>query len=192
MNKIRVVILSIIIGALFFLFQNKEINPLSVVNAQTCSPPAQVTNVAIIFPSCVGDVCNFTQGSCTWSTVAGATNYKVIITEVETGTVITNQQVGSTVTSIIFSVAESNTYKCDISAINSCGATGTAGTASLLCKVDAAVTTTPTPTPTVTTTPTPVPALAPVIPVTGNNMSLMILGIVSIMLIIGGITLFRF
>lgn len=190
MNKIHVVILSIIIGALFFLFQNKEINPVPVVNAQTCPVPAQVTNVAVTFPSCVGDVCNFTQGSCTWSTVIDATNYKVIVTDIETGVIVTNQQINSATTSATFPVTQTNTYKCDISAINSCGAIGAVGTASLLCKVDAAVTTTPTPTPIPTLTPTLTPV--PVMPVTGSNVPLMLFSIVGIVLIISGITLFRF
>jgi hypothetical protein len=203
MNKIRVVILYIIIGLFLFIFQNKEINPVPAANAQTCPIPAQVTNVAVIFPSCVGTVCNFTQGSCTWATVSGAINYKVMITDVETSAVVPNQQVDPANNSVIFSVAESNTYKCDVSAINSCGATGAIGTASLFCKVDAAVTTpTPTPTPTVaptvvptsmpTVAPTVVPTPIPVMPVTGDNVPLMLFGFLSIVLIISGITLFRF
>jgi hypothetical protein len=187
MKKIRVVFLSLFVVAFFLLFQNKELNFLQKANAQTCTVPAQVTGVSITFPSCVGTSCNFTQGSCSWGAVTGATSYHVVVTEVETNVSKLNQTIATTSASIIFPVTESNTYKCDVSAINSCG-TGTTGTASLLCKVDAGVSATPTPTPIPTLTPTP----APVIPVTGNSTPLMLFGILSMVLIIGGIAAFRF
>lgn len=177
---------------LFFLFlQTIKILSLPVANAQSCQTPAQVQNVLVTYPSCVGDVCNFTQGNCSWGSVSGATANHVVITEVETGTTIMDQQLDVSVTSTVFSVKESNTYKCDVSAVNSCGA-GVAGTSSLLCKVDGAVTTTP-------PLPTSVPPYtnnqltqSPVVtlPVAGNTNPLLVLGIGGSVLILIGVTLF--
>jgi hypothetical protein len=144
----------------------------SIAEAQTCSLPAQVTGVNITFPSCTGDVCNFTQGQCTWGNVSGATNYQVTVKVVETNATVATQQVSSSITSLTFPVAQSNTYKCDVSAINSCG-TGPSGTASLLCKVDAAVTTAPSPVQT-QNQPITVPQTSTnnqKVPVTGNTDS---------------------
>lgn len=127
------------------------LNSLSVFSspslyAQSCTLPAQVQNVVITYPNCEAGTCNFTQGRCSWAQVTGATGYSVVITAVSTSTQVLNQQVGA-VTSQVFTVATSDTYKCDVSAINSCG-TGTAGTSTLYCKVDFVPTLTPTPTPT--------------------------------------------
>jgi len=163
---------------------SKTIAPASVplAHAQTCSVPSQVQNVSITFPSCTGDVCNFTQGSCAWNSVTGATQYQVTVTEVETGTTILTQQFDGSVTSTNFSVHESNTYKCDVAAINSCG-TGPTGTASLLCKVDAAVTSTP------TTATNNTPLVPKTLPVTGSTDNVVFIMIGSIACIIAGITL---
>jgi hypothetical protein len=165
------------IGFLSFAANN------TVVFAQSCTIPAQVSNVAITFPSCTGDVCNFTQGQCTWGSVSGATNYQVKITKTETNTVVSDQQVSSSTTSITFPVTESSTYKCDVSAVNACG-TGTAGTSSLLCKVDAAVTTGPTQAQ-VAPTARPVATRAPV-PVTGSPTTLLYYGFGGALLVLSG------
>lgn len=112
--------------------------------AQSCPTPAQVQNVLVEFPNCVGDVCNFTEASCSWSSVAGATKYQLTITEVDSNTVVKNEQIEAAVTRVVFPITQNKTYKCDVSAINSCGTSGAAGSHSLLCEVDAAVAT-PTP-----------------------------------------------
>jgi len=188
MNKI--VSKVVLIGSSSFLFsflQSKNILPAPIANAQTCPTPDQVPNVLVTYPSCVGNVCNFTQGSCSWGTVSGTTKNQVTITEVETGTVISDQQVDAATTNLAFPVKESNTYKCDVSAINSCGATGPAGTNSLLCKVDGAVTTSPVPPVSQNNQPLQTPMT---LPVTGNTTPLFMLTIGGTFLLIIGVTLF--
>jgi len=185
-------VLIALVGIISLLFIINISSPLSsvvpVVNAQSCTTPSQVQNVLVTFPSCdTSGVCNFTQGSCTWAATTGATSYQVNVTEVETGASIVNTQVTSSVTSEVFNVNQSNTYKCDVSAINSCGTSGPSGSYSLLCKVDAAVTVTVTPAP----IQPPAPTSPPKLPPTGSNDSIYFtLG--SAILIIGGIALFVF
>lgn len=181
MNKLKPVKLTgigLLLLAMFFLVHQKA----GEVYAQACTVPAQVPNVAITFPSCNGSNCDFTQGSCSWGSVTDATGYQVTITEVETSRTIQSQQVASTVSTNTFPVAESNTYRCDVTASNSCGS-GQAGTASLLCKVDAAVTSTP-----AATVPPATPA--PKLPVTGSNTPLFLLaGSALIIVAMGGVLL---
>lgn len=113
---------------------------------QSCPIPAQVQNVLVEFPNCVGDICNFTQASCSWNSVAGATKYQLTITEVDTSTIIKNGEEEAAITRVVFPITQNRTYKCEVSAKNSCGASGQSGSHSLLCEVDAAVVT-PTPIP---------------------------------------------
>ncbi len=121
--------------------------PPQASTSQSCPTPAQVQNVQVEFPNCVGDVCNFTEASCSWTSVAGATKYQLKISQVESGEVVRNEQIEAAVTRVQFAVTQNKTYKCEVSAINSCGATGPVGSHQLLCEVDAAVAT-PTPPPT--------------------------------------------
>jgi hypothetical protein len=148
-----------------------------------CSVPGQVTGVSITYPNCVSGNCNFAQGSCAWVAVTGATTYNVTISAVETSTTILTQSVTSPTVSLAFPVATSSTYKCDVAAVNSCG-TGTVGTSSLLCRVDAVASPSPTIAPTVapTATPTVTPSIAPVIESPGSNI-LSILGFSGLILI---------
>jgi len=134
---------------------SEEQTPVTVQET-TCPTPSQVQNVLVEFPNCVGDACNFTQASCSWGSVAGATQYQVKISQVESGEVVRDDKVEAATTRIEFSIVQNKTYKCDISAINSCGVSGAAGSHSLLCAVDALVET-PTPQP---LTPTPTIAKA--------------------------------
>lgn len=122
-------------------------------NQANCALPAQVQNVKIDFPNCVGDQCNFTQAGCSWTSIQGATKYQVTITQVDDGASVANEQVDASVTNKIFNVKDGFTYKCDIAAVNSCGTAGAAGSNTLLCKVDAAVDTPP-------PTATPIPQVA--------------------------------
>ncbi len=114
--------------------------------AQTCPAPGQVQNVLVEFPNCTGDVCNFTEASCTWGALAGATKYNVAITEAETNTNTKTEEVDASANRMTFPVNANKTYKCDVSAINSCGTSGVAGSHSLFCAVDALVEATPIPT----------------------------------------------
>ncbi len=117
---------------------------LARVSAQACTTPAQVPNVIISYPACdANNLCNFTQATCTWGAVSGAATYSVKSTEVETSTIVYNQSVAATLFTATFPITQGKTYKCEVSAVNSCGTAGPAGTHSLLCQVDAAVTTTP-------------------------------------------------
>src|SRR5258708_5916344 len=67
-----------------FAYLSKTPSLSTPVAYAQCSLPPQVQNVSVTFPNCVGNSCNFTQGSCTWGGVTGATKYQVTITEVET------------------------------------------------------------------------------------------------------------
>lgn len=115
--------------------------PGAGTNQAACALPEAVQNVKIDFPNCVGDQCNFTQASCSWTSLVGATKYQVTVTQVDDGTSISNEAVDASVTTKTFDVKDGFTYKCDVSAINSCGTAGAAGSNTLLCKVDAAVAT---------------------------------------------------
>lgn len=145
-------------------------------HAQTCTTPAQVPNVEVTYPSCVGDQCNFTQASCSWGQVTGAANYQVTATEVESGSIVFNQSVVSTTTSVTFNITQNKTYKCDVAAKNSCGTSGPIGTHSLLCAADAAVTTNPTSPPVVAN---------PTIPAVGSTLYTITAGFAVIFLVAG-------
>lgn len=110
---------------------------ISSAHAQACPLPAAPTNVLVEYPGCQGDNCSLAQASCSWGAVAGATSYSVKITEVETTTIIKSETV-TTNNTYIFPVTQNRTYRCEVSAINSCG-TGPAGQHELLCKVEGLV-----------------------------------------------------
>lgn len=162
-----------VIGLTVYLLQSQqdvrsrasEEQAPAVVQQTSCPIPSQVQNVQVEFPNCVGDICNFTQASCSWGSVAGATKYQLKITQVESGETVRDEQVEAAVTKVEFPVVQNKTYKCEVSAINSCGSTGAAGSHSLLCAVDALVSTPtpapPKPTSTLIPTSTPTPTLIP-------------------------------
>lgn len=117
-------------------------------SAQSCPAPGAVPNVLVEYPNCIGEVCNFNKASCTWGSVAGATKYKLVITESDTQTIVRDEEVEASINRVEFDINQGMTYKCDISAINSCGAVGVLTSHSLLCETDAVPTTQSTPTPT--------------------------------------------
>lgn len=102
--------------------------------AQSCPLPGAPTNVLVEYPGCVGDNCSLVQASCSWGAVAGATSYSVKITETDTSTLIKSETV-TTNDTYIFPVTQNRTYRCEVSAINSCG-TGPASQHELLCEVE--------------------------------------------------------
>ncbi len=173
----------------------------AVVQQTTCPVPAQVQNVRVEFPNCVGDICNFTQASCSWGSVSGATQYQLKVSQVESGEIVKNEKVGAAALRIEFPIVQNKTYRCEISGINACGASGLSGSHALLCAVDALVATptSPPPTPTIkptstpaptstlipTTTPTPQPTIA----ATGSFNSGIAIGLGTIVLILTGIAL---
>ena len=153
------------------------------VSAQTCTTPAQVTGVLVSYPACdANNLCNFTQATCSWGVVSGAVSYQIKVTEVESGTIVYNQSATSTTTTVTFSITQNKTYKCDVSAVNSCGTVGPAGTHSLLCQVDAAVTTTPT---TALIVATPTLVVKPTVPPVGSSLLAITTGIAAVFLLTG-------
>jgi len=158
----------------------------SVSFAQTCTPPATVTGVLVEYPECDGDSCSFVQASCSWDTVSGATSYNYTITEVDTGAQIQTASVDSSTLRVVFPITQERTYKCDVFATNSCGASGGTGTHSLLCSADALLDETPTPT--TAPTSTPVPTKAPIEAPGGFEMTAIILGGITLVLL-GGLAL---
>lgn len=151
--------------------------------------------------------CAFDTASCSWDAVTGAASYNIKITQVESGTVIRNDSVGASTTRIVFPVIQGKTYQCDISAVNSCGATGGTGSHSLTCEVGgifpsvtpiptvpAGVTVFPTATPTfppaATTAPTIITQITPTptLPPTGDLSTTIVMGVGGVILaILGGI-----
>lgn len=126
------------------------------VTAQACTTPAQVSGIAVNYPSCVGGQCSFVEADCAWGAVSDAANYSVKVTEVESNSIVKNVQVQSTATSYTFPVTQGKTYRCEIAAVNACGTAGPAGSAEALCEIDGlTVSTAPSATPTPTPKPSP-------------------------------------
>jgi len=146
-------LLGVVILTLYLLSQQQDVRSRAdqpvdeqVSQQQSCPTPAQVQNVQVEFPNCTGDVCNFTEAACSWNAVAGATKYKLTVTQVESAAVVKNEEVDAALNRVVFPITQNKTYKCDVSAINSCGAVGVAGSHSLFCEVDALLDPTPAPT----------------------------------------------
>ena len=162
-------------------------------NAQTCSAPAAASGVTVEYPGCNGASCDLAQASCAWNSQSDASSYNVTVTEVETGTVIKNNesQLSST-TKVLFPITQGRTYKCDVVAVSSCGGLAAATSDQLLCEADALIDT-PTPSPTVAVIPTkPVipPTATPTIASPGGILqTVTLLGGVMIV-IVGGVLLF--
>lgn len=124
-----------------------------------CTPPGTVNNVLVEYPSCTGDQCLFDQASCSWSAVDGAVTYTLKVTEVDSGNVVKSESLNASTTRTTFPITNGKTYKCDVTAVNACGASGGTGTHSLLCKTDGLFpTNTPAPTTPVSPPPTSPPA----------------------------------
>lgn len=132
-----------------------------------CQTPGGVQNVSIEYPNPKPDNSGFifTEANCSWSQVSGAANYIVTVTEVDSGTKVKNNEtVNSGTTKIIFPVTNGKTYKCDVTAANTCGTTGPIGTDTALCQTSVVASPAPTATPGPTSTPAPAaptPTLAP-------------------------------
>lgn len=160
-----------------------------------CPAPTAVQNVLVEFPGCEGDICQFTQASCSWDPNTEATSYNVTVTEVETGTPVqSNVSYPSSTTKIIFPINQGFTYKCDVSAVSSCGGISVASSHELLCEADALLPTeapTPTPVPPTETPqeptatpipPTPAPSIAPP---GGPLQTVAIIGGIAVILVAG-------
>lgn len=177
----RLLILSLFIFSIFFFVPSK-------VNAQTCTPPATATGVTVEYPGCpTGTTCDLAQASCSWNSQSDAASYNITVTEVETGTIIkNNESQPSSTTKVLFPITQKRTYKCDVVAVSSCGGLAAAATDQLLCEADALIDT-PTPVP---PTPTPIPPTKPPPPKAGASYgAIALLGGVIVM-VVGGVLLF--
>lgn len=180
MDKKKIIIITIIVVLLsagiivgvYLASQRQTIQSQADVNTAddssgaggACETPGTVENVRVEYPSCQGDQCSFTEASCSWDAVSGASKYALKITEVDSNSVVKTEE--STGTRVVFPVTQGKTYQCDVSAINSCGNTGGVGSDSLLCAVEGLVST-PAPTaaptaPPVIATQAPIPTPVPV------------------------------
>jgi hypothetical protein len=148
--------------------------------SSSCQTPAAITGVTITYPDCSDTTCNFNQGTCTWNSSANAANYTVVVTNAGSGTGVYNQSVPAGTTKVAFPVTNGQTYKCDVTGVNSCGQNGATGTQTLLCQVDQAASPSPT-TPPVVNQPPPVQ-----LPATGMFENTLLFGGISLFLIIVG------
>ncbi len=157
--------------------------------AQACAAPAAATGVQVEFPSCNGTDCDLTQASCKWNAQSDAASFNVTVTEVETNTIIkNNESEPASTTKISFAITQGKTYKCDVVAVSACGGLAAASSDSLLCQADALVST-PTATLAPTATPTTRPTATPTIAKPGGEVqSIALIGAV-LFAIIGGVVL---
>jgi len=143
-------------GTVYLVKQQQEIRSRAQSTDSACTLPGAVTNVQIEYPNCQGNDCFFEEANCSWDAVTGAVTYNLKIAELDTGSVVKEETLNSGTTKVVFSVTQGKTYKCDITAVNSCGQTGGTGSDTRLCKVEGIVaTSTPTPTVPLETSPTP-------------------------------------
>lgn len=146
--------------------------------AQACTTPGTPSNVLITYPACTGVNCDSTQATCTWAAATGATSYSVQVTQAGTGAVIATQSLSSSTLTYTFPVTSGQTYTCSVSAVNSCGTAGVAGTFSLLCQTDALV------------NPTAAPALPSSPPVSGSPVPLIVTSIIGFVILTFGAMMF--
>lgn len=155
---------------------------ITPTTAGACAVPDVVSNVEFNYPSCAGTQCNFTEASCSWAAVNGATSYSVKITQVDSGTITSTNSVTSPGVTFSFPVEQGKTYRCDISAVSTCGTSGPAGSAQELCAVDGQVGS-----PVPTTRPQVIPTVVP----TGDVSTTMLVGFGGLVVaIIGGLLFF--
>jgi hypothetical protein len=155
--------------------------------SQTCTAPATPTGVQVEYPGCSGTDCDLAQASCKWDTQADASSYNLTITEVETSTIVkNNESEPSSTTKIEFPITQGKTYKCDVVAVSACGGLSTAASDQLLCQADAIL---DTPTPTVIPpTATPIPPTPTIANPGGVVQTVALIGGV-LLAIVGGIVL---
>lgn len=158
--------------------------------AQACAAPAAATGVQVEFPGCNGTQCDLTQASCKWNSQSDAASYNVTVTEVETNTIIkNNESEPAGTTKILFPITQGKTYKCSVVAVSACGGLAAAAEDQLLCQADALIST-PTPTIAPTATPTPPPPTpTPTIAKPGGIIQTIALVGGVLLAIVGGIVL---
>lgn len=159
------------------------------VTGGACQTPSAVSGVELNYPSCEGTQCNFAEASCTWAAVNGAVSYTVKVTQVESGTVTKTTTVAAPTATSAFPVEQGKTYRCDITAVNSCGTSGEAGSAQAICEVDGQVSS-PTTASTQSLQPTS-PQVIPTVVATGDTNTTMMVGIGGVVIaILGGLAFF--
>jgi hypothetical protein len=152
-----------------FLPSAQESTQTQTAQGGSCPAPGTPATVTLSYPLCesVGggpETCVFEKAGCVWEGVSGATKYSVKVTEVETGASVSSETINAPALKTSFPVVQGRTYKCEVSAINSCGATGGINEDTLLCETDAFVSPAPvsTPPPAPVSTPTPTPTPSPI------------------------------
>ena len=177
--------------------------PVETLDEGTTDDPGPVTNVRVNYPYISGTESDWNQASCTWDGNQNATLYNVKVTDVDSSTVVKNEQLNSGVAEETFSIVDGKTYRCEVAAVSSSGVSGTPGSDEQVCESTALETTpTPTlppeaPTPIVTEAPTPTPIVTvaptaiPTLPPTGSIGTVATIGIGGVILmLIGGALLF--
>ncbi|HRN96711.1 MAG TPA: hypothetical protein PLD54_04655 [Candidatus Levybacteria bacterium] len=172
--------------------------PVEIQDGES-TDPGPVDNVSVNYPNIEGDQADFTKASCTWDSNMNAFQYNLKITEVDTGTVLTEEVVNSGMQKDVFDVIPNNTYRCEVAAINSAGVAGTAGVDEQVCEVEASAS----PTPIVTVAPTEppasptatlvpqIPTAKPTLPPAGSVGTIATIGLGGVLLfLIGGALLF--
>jgi len=76
--------------------------------------------------------CTTVQATCRWDSTPNATRYFVTVTEVASGTTIKSEWVTHPTTALTFSAEPGKTYRCNVSAENSCGQ-GPSATGQITC-----------------------------------------------------------
>lgn len=156
----------------YFRNQPQDITPSAQTSSEeqsACTAPGNVSNLRISYPHCnTGNTeCSLTQANCSWSAASGAANYNVKITEVDSGRLVGEEVVTGGSTNLVFPVNQGSTYRCVVSARNSCNVSGAEESVDALCSVQG-ILSSPTPVPSVypapiqsTPTPTPRPSVTP-------------------------------
>lgn len=103
--------------------------------------------------------CAIKQARCSWDALDNTTQYKVTVTNTDTGDLVKDGVVNHPTTSFVFPALPGKKYTCEVTAVNSCGdAEKAIGEGSC-----------PLPTPTVLPSSTPVPSITKEVSVTQTN-----------------------
>ncbi len=176
MNK-KIILLGIIIfvligsiGVTLYLTQSSQDNRSGAqqiadegTDEQICPNPSSPSSVLVDYPNCEGTQCDFNKANCTWGDSLDATNYNVTVIQVESNQQVLSQTVPSSTTKVVFDVVQRTTYRCTVSAVNSCGSTSVSASAEQYCENDALLESTPAPTTPPLTTPIPTNSPVPTV-----------------------------
>lgn len=179
MNK-KIILLGIIIfvligsiGVTLYLTQSSQDNrsgAQQTADEEVCPDPSPPSDVLVDYPNCEGGVgtqCDFNKANCTWGDSLDATSYNVTVTQVESNQQVVSETVPSSTTKVVFDVVQKTTYRCTVTAVNTCGGTSVGVSAEQYCENDALVEATPVPTtplvatPILTASPVPTVYVAP-------------------------------